>query len=169
MKGRKIFLEKIIEGVLENTYLLHETGGQHVFAKRCSPKKKIKKIYRKKIWPWIEAVTGTYKDRTPSITTRDPYPKVSLVMEGARKKYASQKAAMRPTKTVYIHSLVGMAFLYTEPLSKDRINHINGKTVDYRVCNLEWITASDNNRAKKPRGQNVWDKKYDIFKAKKFV
>ena len=76
---------------------------------------------------------------------------------------------MRPTKTVYIHSLVGKAFLYTEPLSKDRINHINGKTVDYRVCNLEWITASDNNRVKKPRGQNVWDKKYDIFKAKKFV
>ena len=144
-------------------------GASMFLLKDVLSKKKIKKIYRKNIWPWIEAATGSLKDRIPSITVRDPYPKVTLAMQGMRKKYASQKAAMRPTKTVYIHSLVGMAFLYTEPLSKDRINHINGKTVDYRVCNLEWITASDNNRAKKPRGQNVWDKKYDIFKAKKFV
>ena len=86
MKARKIFLEKIIEGVLEDTYLLHETGGQHVFAKRCSPKKKIKKIYRKKIWPWIEAVTGSLKDRIPSITVRDPYPKVTLAMRRGEKK-----------------------------------------------------------------------------------
>ena len=41
--------------------------------------------------------------------------------------------------------------------------------MDYRVCNLEWITASDNNRAKKTQMDRMsGTKKYDIFKAKKF-
>ena len=169
MKARKIFLEKILEGVIENTYILHETGGRHIFDIRCSSKKKIKKIYRKNIWPWIELVGSTNKVRVSSISARDPYPKINLIMKGVKKTYVSQKNPQHPTKTVYIHRLVGNAFLYTENILKDRINHINSKTVDYRVCNLEWVTASTNNRAKRPRGQDVWDKKYDIFKAKKFV
>ena len=92
-----------------------------------------------------------------SITARDPYPKVTFQMQNGK------------AQTYYMHRVIALAFLYTEPVSKDRVNHINGKTVDYRVCNLEWITCSDNNRVKKPRGTRVWDKKYDIFKAKKFV
>jgi len=169
MKARQIFLEKIIEGVRKNTYILHAKGGAHLFDKRCSSNKKIKKIYRKQIWPYIEKVGAQGKKRPciGSITARDPYPKINLGMEGPKKVHLS--GAQFVKRTFYIHRLVAIAFLYPEIISKRFINHINGKTVDYRVCNLEWVTISENNSVPRPRGKTVYDKKYDIFKVKKFL
>ena len=98
------FLEQNIEWCLRKhlIFTIRQGGGMFLI-KDVLPRKKLKKFIEKRFGSWIEAVTGTYKDRTPSITyKRSRTPRSSLVMQGARKKYASQKAATRPTKTVYI-------------------------------------------------------------------
>lgn len=49
----------------------------------------------------------------------------------------------RKQTTTIAHRLVAMAFLKRKILST-QINHKNGIKTDNRICNLEWVTASQN-------------------------
>jgi hypothetical protein len=49
----------------------------------------------------------------------------------------------RKTTPLYVHRLVGKAFL-ENPCNLPQIDHINGIKTDNRVCNLRWVSASEN-------------------------
>lgn len=59
--------------------------------------------------------------------------------------YYYQVALWRNGKNVMapVHRLVAEAFI-PNPQQKPWVNHINGNKGDNRVCNLEWVTASEN-------------------------
>ena len=63
-------------------------------------------------------------------TDKDGYLEVTLCKDGVH-KYSR------------VHRLVGLTFIKNES-EKSQINHINGVKNDNRVCNLEWVTRSEN-------------------------
>jgi hypothetical protein len=58
------------------------------------------------------------------------YPRVSLHNDSGR-------------KCKLVHRLVAEAFL-PNPQNKSDVNHLNGCKTDANVCNLEWVSASEN-------------------------
>ena len=160
-------LEQIYPDIVKGVYLLHPDNGYHYFSK-CSPEKKIKKIYREPVWPWIETLPNdtniSLKTRFPRPTKRDPYPKLNLRVEGPLKHNLTNVSY--PIKTFYIHIIVAKAF-HENLLNLPVIDHINSNSSDYRIKNLRWVSISDNNTGKRP--PIGADKMYDIQRYKNLV
>ena len=160
-------LENIYPNIIKNVYLLHSSNGYHYF-NQCSPKKKIKKIYREPIWPWIETMPNntniSLKKRFPRPTKRDPYPKLNLRVVGSRVQHKT--IIQYPIKTFYMHLIVAKAF-HENPLNLPVVDHINSNSCDYRIENLRWVSISENNTCKRP--PIGADKMYDIQRYKNLV
>lgn len=67
----------------------------------------------------------------PCISFKQEYPMISF--------YKNNKG-----ETHYIHRLMGQYFI-PNPNNYSQINHKNGNKKDFRLCNLEWVTRSENN------------------------
>lgn len=64
-------------------------------------------------------------------------------------------------KTVKVHRLVATAFIGDPPSPEHHAAHINGDSLDNRVENLRWATATENNRDKQLHGtQNRGEEHY---------
>jgi hypothetical protein len=69
-------------------------------------------------------------DRKLSVDNSSKYPMITLSKNNNKKRHL-------------IHRLVATAFI-PNPDDKKQVNHINGVKDDNRLCNLEWVTASEN-------------------------
>ena len=102
-------------------------------------------------WRWVDGYEGLYmvstlgdvmaaphgyKDGKPlnQRKSNNGYLLVSLYKDGLYKHSL-------------VHRLVAKAFI-PNPEKKDQVNHKNGIKSDNRVCNLEWMTCSENIRHK---------------------
>ena len=52
-------------------------------------------------------------------------------------------------KHYFVHRLVALAWLPAPEDGQTEIDHINGITIDNRVCNLDWVTPAENHKRAK--------------------
>lgn len=80
---------------------------------------------------------------------------VVLKTHGNAKGYLKVRLwGLSKRKSFYVHRLVAIAFL-ENPHNKEQINHIDGVKKNNKVENLEWATASENNKHAIANGLNL--------------
>ena len=84
---------------------------------------------------------------------RNGYPQVQL--------YKNNKNHLR-----YVHRLVAIHYI-PNPEEKPEVDHINRNILDFRICNLRWVTSEENKLNCKLRKDNKLKEK-NIFFDKKF-
>lgn len=102
----------------ENRYLITETG--EVWAAFRIERAKDGKLQ-----------VFEYKKMAVTIDKRNGYPQVKLTRPNGR--YGNQ----------HLHRLLAICFI-PNPQDKPYVNHKNGNKADFRLENLEWVTASEN-------------------------
>ena len=117
---------EFIASLPKGKYTVYKTGGEHPLP-----------MYKSRTdFPFV---IQNYKNLLLFPTfSRGLYPCFHL--EGDRNTGES-----RNMKAVYCHRLAAMAFIkYPDLKSIFYVDHINEDKLDYSICNLQWVTAKDN-------------------------
>ncbi len=71
--------------------------------------------------------------------------------------YASLKFSINGNRSSHlVHRLVAQTYI-PNPESKKEVNHIDGNKLNNNVCNLEWVTSSENNIHARDTGLKVYN------------
>lgn len=128
-QAQKLQLE-YLRGLPKGLFSVYKTGGYHPLVDQ----------YPDPIYPYI---WNNEKDRLLPMMTSLPYPMVNLPSRYiTNTEYRSKKVGSVLT---LVHRLLGYCFLPNdEPNVKKNLDHINEDKYDYRLENLQWVTASEN-------------------------
>ena len=146
LADQSVPLENILdldELVEPGRYILHPTGGSHVFRKvnHVLPK------YLLKEFPWIE---DTQEPKRHGKTRyHDGKRRASILAPNNGTQYAMLKIDVKDVEDLRrarpMHRIVAAAYCHNPDFNKFPItNHINFDKQDYRICNLEWSTYEKN-------------------------
>lgn len=128
-EGIALVLE-YLKGIPEGEILVYKTGFHHPMTDQ----------YPNPVFP---AVYNTRRDRIIKVMTSLDYPKVNL--PSMYIKNPSFRSNKKGSVLLALHRILAYCFLPNdEPNLKKNIDHINEDKYDYRLENLQWITASEN-------------------------
>jgi len=103
-------------------------------------------IQPKELYRSTQLLEGLYQiletGEITSLHTRNPGKLISKRVDRAG-YYTVRLNKEGVTKTYLLHRLLALNFI-PNPENKPFVNHINGNKLDYRLCNLEWSTESEN-------------------------
>lgn len=71
--------------------------------------------------------------------------KTGSILKGEINNAGYRRVQLTGRKRYFVHRLVAITYI-PNPDNLPQVNHKNGNKLDNRVCNLEWVTASDNQK-----------------------
>jgi hypothetical protein len=100
------------------------------------------KKFEKEIWKDINGYENYEVSNLGNIRSKQTH---KLISKTYRTGYTRVSiTSNKKRNTISVHKLVAETFIPNNDISKTQINHINGIKDDNRVCNLEWISQSEN-------------------------
>ena len=108
----------------------------------------ISKEYAKEYWRPVVGYEGKYE--VSSLGRVKTLPKqqngrVTRLLKPAVNRFGYVYVMLSGGKHIFVHRLVAEAFIFNHE-KKPFVNHINGCKVDNYLWNLEWCTASENQK-----------------------
>jgi len=151
-------IETFMPEIVPGKYIIHPTGGLHLFHKQA-PKGS---IYTKPIWPFITS-NGRHNEVKKVATyfsDSTNYMMVSLL----------DKNHLPPTCPKMMHVIVARAYIENkDPEKYYQVSHKGDDKCNYLPDNLEWKTGSGNHKGKKNKRFSSREEDYIFAKSRGFI
>ncbi len=116
-------------------------------------------------------------DKNGNVYVEIPHPKNNLVKAGGKMKHFINKYGYvefnlrnrtNQRKHIQAHRIVASLFI-DNPENKKYVNHIDGNKLNNNISNLEWCTASENEKhSYQILGKKVWNKGLSLPNGKNY-
>ena len=151
-------IETFMPEIVPDKYIIHPTGGWHLFHKQA-PKGS---IYTKPIWPFITTNIGSLpivKKIATYFSDSTNYMMISLL----DKNHSDTCPKM-------LHLIVAKAYIWNaDPKKYYQVCHLGDDKCNYLPENLEWRTGSGNHTGKKNKRFSSKEEDYLFAKSRGFI